>query len=111
MLIVPPDMFITLVGRVEVKPKEGEVPQLTMQMFTVPADWVYVTALVEVRRPATFMVPPSIVKTAPAPAPITLVPTVPMLNAPAVNLSWPLLVGEPFCPAMVALALFSQMPP
>src|SRR5689334_22761472 len=105
-------MFITLVGRTEVKPKLGEVVQPpAVQMFTVPADWVYITALVELRRPAMFTLPPSMVKPAPVPAPITLVLVVPMANVPDVRRSKPLLVGLPFCPVMVALPLFSQMPP
>src|SRR4051812_26478968 len=63
-----------------------------------------------VNRPATFIVPPSTVKAAPTPAPITLVPTVPMLRIPLVSLNKPLLFGKPFCPTTVALGLFSQKP-
>ena len=39
--MVPPDMLNTLVGSVEVKPKEGEVVQPPdIQMNTLPPDWV-----------------------------------------------------------------------
>ena len=67
--------------------------------------------MIEFKRPATFMVPPSMMKAAPVPAPITFVPAVPMLNVPLVRRSKPLLIGEPFWPNTVALALFSQKPP
>ena len=64
--MVPPDMLNTLVGSVEVNPKEGEVVQPPdIQMNTLP------TALALVRRPATLIMPPSITKLAPAPAPMT----------------------------------------
>ena len=69
------------------------------------------TALAEVNRPATFIVPPSIVNCAPVPAPITWVPTVPMLNVPALTRSKPLLVGLPIWPNTVALALLRRKPP
>src|SRR6188508_958448 len=105
-------MLKTFVGRVDVKPKEGLVPQPpATQMFTVPADCVYVTAFVVARRPATFVVPPSIVNEAPSPAPITFVPTVPMFIVPSLTRSEPLLIGEPFWPAIVAFASLSQSPP
>ena len=95
--IAPPDMFMKFVGSVEVNPNEGEVAGVpAMAMFTVPPVCVYVTGLAEVRRPATFITPPSTTKAAPAPAPITLVATVPMLKIPAPRRSRPLLVGLPF---------------
>src|SRR4249919_1985763 len=81
-------------------------------MFTDPPDCVYVTkAFVLVRRPATFVVPPSKVKDAPMPAPTAFAPTVPRLRVPAVTRREPLFVGEPFCPTTVAFASFSQKPP
>ena len=40
-LIVPPDMLKKFFGRVEGKPKEGEVMQPpAVQMLTMPPDWV-----------------------------------------------------------------------
>ena len=95
-LIVPPEMFMTFVGSVDVKPNEGVVAQPpTTQMLTVPADCVYVTALAEVRRPATLTVPPSIVNDALAAAPITFVPSVPTFSVPSVTRSDPLFAGLP----------------
>ena len=67
--------------------------------------------MAEVKRPATFIVPPSTVKLAPVPAPITFVPTVPRLNVPALTRSKPLLVGLPFWPGTVALTSFKRKPP
>src|SRR5438128_2048334 len=44
MLMVPPDIFITFVGKVEVKPKEGVVAHPpAVQIFTEPADGVKVS--------------------------------------------------------------------
>src|SRR5215210_2405468 len=113
MLIVPPDIYIALVGRVEVKPREGEVAHPpAVQMLRTPLRAIAkLTALADVRRPATFVVPPSKVNDAPVPAPMTLVPTVPMFIVPADTHRPPLLVGEPFCPMTVAFASNSRKPP
>ncbi len=111
-LMEPPDIFVTT-PVAPVKPNEGVVAQPpATQIFTAPPDWVYVMYVAElVRRPATFRVPPSTVNDAPFPAPITWVPRVPTPNVPSVTRSRPAFVGEPACPTIVALALFSQMAP
>ena len=68
-------------------------------------------ALALVRRPATFVVPPSKVKAAPTPAPKVFPPTVPRLSVPVLTRREPLFVGEPFWPTTVAFASFNQRPP
>ena len=67
----------------------------------VPALMLKVKAVVGAKRPAALSVPPSMVKTAPAPERNAFVFTVPTLNVPVVKRKSPLLVGLPFCPATV----------
>ena len=67
-------------------------------------------AAVTPKRPVALTAPPSTMIVLPVAKPIELPLDVPMLKVPCVMRSRPLVVGEPFWPATVKLALFSQKP-